>query len=118
MTLFQEEVDSLTRATTRIELSVMRIFSEMTLKEKLSMLDGDEMPGTFLYRTATEGYCHTPVKAAVSARLGLPGIRFSDGPRGCNEGTAFPCPSSRANTWNPDLEEQIVSALLDLAHHH
>ena len=46
-------------------------------------------------------------------RLGIPGVRFSDGPRGVVIGnsTAFPVTIARAATWEPDLEERVGQAM-------
>jgi len=48
-----------------------------------------------------------PVAGGAVPRLGIPGIRFSDGPRGVVIGrcTAFPVTIMRAATWDPALEE-------------
>jgi beta-glucosidase len=46
-------------------------------------------------------------------RVGLPGIAFADGPRGCVVGnaTAFPVSMARGATWDPDLEERVGDAI-------
>ena len=51
--------------------------------------------------------------AGAVPRLGVPGIRFSDGPRGAVIGrsTAFPVPMARGATWDPDLEERVGEAI-------
>ena len=50
-----------------------------------------------------------PGLAGAVPRLGIPGVRFSDGPRGVvMEGaTTFPVSMARGATWDPDLEERI-----------
>ena len=64
--------------------------------------------------TATPRTCHVAVAARMKAgpiaggavpRPGIPGIRFSDGPRGVVIGrsTAFPVTIMRAATWDPRL---------------
>nr|WP_254071182.1 MULTISPECIES: glycoside hydrolase family 3 N-terminal domain-containing protein [unclassified Rathayibacter] len=47
------------------------------------------------------------------ARLGIPGLRFSDGPRGVvmGESTAFPVSMARGATWNLALEEEVGRAI-------
>jgi beta-glucosidase-like glycosyl hydrolase len=49
-----------------------------------------------------------PIVAGAVERLGVPGLRFSDGPRGAVLGrsTAFPVPMARGATWDPELEER------------
>ncbi len=55
------------------------------------------------------GYYLHPWPAAVVERLGVPGIQFADGPRGCviGDATAFPVSMARGATFDPDLEERI-----------
>jgi len=77
--------------------------------EKLWLLDGDLTPIQWIKESVQLGYCGKPVVAGAIPKFGFPGMRFSDGPRGINTGTCFPVPSARANTFNVDLEEQIVS---------
>ncbi|MGI8459532.1 MAG: beta-glucosidase [Propionibacteriaceae bacterium] len=50
-----------------------------------------------------------PFVAGAVPRLGIPGIRFSDGGRGVVIGasTAFPVTMARAATWDPSLEERV-----------
>ena len=59
------------------------------------------------------GYNLEPIVAGAVPRLGVPGIRFSDGPRGAVIGhsTAFPVPMARGATWDPDLEERVGEAI-------
>ena len=59
------------------------------------------------------GYHGHPWPAAAVERLGIPGIRFSDGPRGCVIGpaTCFPVSMARGATFDPDLEERIGRAI-------
>ena len=60
-----------------------------------------------------EGYNHTPYVHGAVARLGIPGLRFGDGPRGVVLGrsTAFPVAMARGATWDPELEERIGGAI-------
>jgi beta-glucosidase len=89
------------------------LVAEMTLKEKLGCLDGDVpfWPG-LLDMTAGGYYRHT-WPAAVVERLGIPGLHFSDGPRGCvvGEATAFPVSMARGATFDVALEEAIGDAI-------
>jgi beta-glucosidase len=89
------------------------LLSELTPEERLGLLDGDMefWPGIIdFYR---EGYNVVPVVAGAVARLGIPGIRFADGPRGCVLGhsTCFPVSMARGATWDVDLEEQVGQAI-------
>src|SRR5690242_7271024 len=59
------------------------------------------------------GYNLEPIVAGAVERLGIPGIRFADGPRGAVIGrsTAFPVPMARGATWDPALEERVGTAI-------
>lgn len=85
----------------------------MTLSEKLGCLDGDLDAWAGLAEMATGGYHQRTFPAAVVERLGIPGLQFSDGPRGCviGEKTAFPVSMARGATWDPSLEERIGDAI-------
>lgn len=58
---------------------------------------------------STGGYNLEPYLHGEVSRLGIPGIRLSDGRRGCVKGksTAFPVPMARGATWDVVLEEKI-----------
>jgi len=81
----------------------------MTLAEKLDCLDGDTDFWPGLTDMVSGGYMKHPWPAAVVERLGIPGIHFVDGPRGCTVGpaTCFPVSMARGATFDPDLEERI-----------
>jgi len=112
--LFQTQLDAVKSGSTTISQAAEVIFSQLRDDEKLWMLDGDDGAKDFAMKMATIGYCHTTQDAGVVERLGIPGIKFSDGPRGIllgGKGTAFPVSSSRAATFNPRLEEEVVSEI-------
>jgi len=98
-----------------------QLVAGLTLDEKLWCLDGDEefwpglirMAGRAEARVAGEGYSGKPYMAAQVPRVGLPGIAFSDGPRGVVLGasTCFPVPMARGATWDVELEERIGEAI-------
>ncbi len=85
----------------------------MTLDEKLGCLDGDLDAWPGLAEMVSGGYHTRTFPAAVVERLGIPGIQFSDGPRGCviGEKTAFPVSMARGATWDPSLEERVGEAI-------
>ena len=62
---------------------------------------------------AGAGYREHVWPAARVERLGIPGIAFSDGPRGCVVGraTAFPVSMARGATFDPELEERVGEAI-------
>jgi beta-glucosidase len=89
------------------------IVAAMTPAERLGCLDGDTAFWPGLFDMTGGGYYEHPWPAAVVERLGVPGIHFADGPRGCVVGaaTAFPSAMARGATFDPRLEEQIGAAI-------
>ena len=89
------------------------LVAAMTLEEKLGCLDGDTPFWDGLIDALQGGYYQHPYPAAAVPRLGIPGFRFSDGPRGVVVGraTAFPVSMARGATFDPALEERIGDAI-------
>ncbi|HSL75208.1 MAG TPA: glycoside hydrolase family 3 N-terminal domain-containing protein [Ilumatobacteraceae bacterium] len=85
----------------------------MTDDEKLGCLDGDAPLWPGLFDMTAGGYYRHSWPAAVVERLGVPGIHFADGPRGCvvGDATAFPVSMARGASFDPDLEERIGQAI-------
>jgi beta-glucosidase len=78
------------------------LVAAMTLDEKIAQMHGVSLvPIDDLYHTAE------------NVRLGLPGLRMVDGPRGARAGnaTAFPVAMARGATWDPELEERVGEAI-------
>lgn len=89
------------------------LYDKLTTEEQLNLLDGDEYYWTGRLAIIKHGYNVHPYVMGACKRLGIPGIRFVDGPRGCvaGHGTAFPVSMARGATWNPELEEQVGRAI-------
>ncbi|HEX7834186.1 MAG TPA: glycoside hydrolase family 3 C-terminal domain-containing protein [Pseudolysinimonas sp.] len=87
------------------------LIDRMTDTELFALLDGDS-PWWLLPLIPWLLHRRAFVAGAVP-RLGIPGIRFSDGARGVviGQSTAFPVTMARAATWNPSLEEQVGHAI-------
>ena len=89
------------------------LLGQMSLHEKLGCLDGDTpfWPGTV--DMVHGGYYAHPWPAAQVERLGIPGLRFADGPRGCVVGpcTAFPVSMARGASFDPVLEGRVGEAI-------
>ena len=85
------------------------LYAELDDGERLWLLDGDTDFWEGLARFRSEGYNREPIVHGAVHRLGLPGTRFVDGPRGCVAGaaTAFPVSMARGATWDVSLEEQV-----------
>ncbi len=90
----------------------MILYGQLTNDERLGLLDGDtpfwQGMAEMLERYNARPYTHGEVR-----RLGVPGVRFVDGPRGCVAGaaTAFPVSMARGATWDIQLEEQVGEAI-------
>lgn len=89
-----------------------QIITALTNDELLGLLDGD---ADFWPGMAEMGkrYNEHPVVMGAVERLGVPGLRFSDGPRGVVMGasTTFPVSMARGATWDVELEERIGRAI-------
>ncbi len=89
------------------------LYHDLSAPERLWLLDGDEEFWDGQATMMNEGYNVRPLVHGAIDRLGIPGFKFSDGPRGVVMGhsTAFPVSMSRGATWDPDLEERIGRAI-------
>ena len=87
-----------------VEARIDALLPQLTLAEKVDQMQGvDDKPVNGLYDTAD------------NARLGIPGFRMADGPRGMafytGHATAFPVGIARGATWDPALEERVGEAI-------
>lgn len=90
-----------------------KLYGELTDDERLGLLDGDQDFWAGMRDTMVNGYNHSPIVHGAVDRLGIPGLRFSDGPRGVVMGssTAFPVSMARGATWDVTLEERVGRAI-------
>lgn len=88
------------------------LYDQLSEDERLGLLDGDTPFWEGMAEIA-RGYNQRPYVHGEVARLGIPGVRFVDGPRGCvpGQGTAFPVSMARGATWDPSLEEKVGEAI-------
>jgi beta-glucosidase len=95
------------------EAAAAELVAALTPEERRWCLDGDAPTWAGLTFLGDGGYHKAPFLAAQVDRVGLPGLAFSDGPRGCVIGnaTAFPVSMARGATWDPDLEERVGDAI-------
>lgn len=89
-----------------------QILAQLDLDERIELMCADDP----LVRGVLEmgrRYNGRPLVAGAVPRVGLPGIRFTDGPRGVvmYRSTAFPSSPARAATFDVDLEERIGDAI-------
>lgn len=96
-----------------IETGAENILADLSLDERMSMMSGDLDFWPSLLQMVEGGYGHTPYPGGEIERAGLPGVRFTDGPRGITLGssTCFPVSMARGATWDRELEERVGEAI-------
>jgi beta-glucosidase len=88
------------------------ILSKMTLRQKVNQMSADIYPKH--YKVLYPRYNCKPYYAGEDKELGIPAIKFSDGPSGIVCGynsTAFPVPIARGASFDIDLEERIGNVI-------
>jgi len=89
-------------AGTQVEQRITELLGQMSLEEKVVQMHGSAL---------RDGLWGT----AGVERLGIPGFRMSDGPRGVGvltgRATAFPVAAARGASWSPDLETRVGEAI-------
>ena len=97
------------RVGTSPEDAAKALYAQLDEGERLWLLDGDRDFWEGLRSMRAEGYNRVPYVHGAVERLGIPGTRFVDGPRGCvaGHGTCFPVSMARGATWDVELEERV-----------
>ena len=97
-----------------LESVTNQLVGEMTLKEKVRLMQGHAM-GVTIKNTLTKGryYNGEAYPAGGCKRLGIPPVLFTDGPRGIVMGkcTCFPVSMLRGATFDDELEYEIGKVL-------
>ncbi len=93
-----------------VDARARALLADLTLDEKLGLMDGD-LPfwkGLALM-SRPGGYASQFWVAGAVPRLGIPGVRFVDGPRGVvmKGATTFPVSMARGAMFDPELEERV-----------
>ncbi|KAF9894647.1 hypothetical protein FE257_006535 [Aspergillus nanangensis] len=93
--------------------AITHLLSSLTPSECLQLLDGDTPFYPGLRSILCDRYNRRPFIHGHIPRLSIPGLRFTDGPRGIVMGssTAFPVPMARGATWDTRLERRVGSAI-------
>ena len=93
--------------------TTQRLLSELSKTERLQLLDGDVPFYKGLREILCDRYNRVPFVMGAIPRLEIPGIRFTDGPRGVVMGasTVFPVSMARGATWDITLERRIGDAI-------
>lgn len=108
---FEQAVREVRAGSTSVEEATGRLLDELTDRELLWMLDGDTPLRSMI--TLPAKIKAGPIIGGAVERVGIPGVRFADGPRGVTMGhsTAFPVTMARAATWDRELEERVGLAM-------
>ncbi|KAL4736109.1 glycoside hydrolase superfamily [Aspergillus similis] len=109
---FPLAVEAIKRGTL-VSSAALRLVSQLRKSELLSLLDGDDEFWEGFRTLFYDRFNRIPYVFGAVPRLGIPGIRFTDGPRGVVMGasTAFPVPMARGATWHTALEQRIGEAI-------
>ncbi len=112
-TAFAAAVARVRRGEISADAAAAELLAQLTDPERLGLLDGDVTVWHGLVDMARHGYNREPVVAGAVGRLGIPGIRFTDGPRGVVIGhsTCFPVALARGASWDPALETEVGRAM-------
>jgi len=102
------------KITEKTTQKVQRIFNRFSLKEKIRIVTGKLTLKElwFIYRRKRL-YNTVPWCAGGVKRLGIPKLKFSDGPRGIvmHDSTCFPVAIARAASFDRDLENAIAQII-------
>ena len=111
-TAFAAAVAAVRTGERDVDAAAADLVGRLTDPELLWLLDGDLTVRRGL-REMSDRYNKVPFQAGRIDRLGIPGIRFTDGPRGVALGasTAFPVAIARAGTWDPAVERSVADAI-------
>ena len=93
----------------QIDAKARELLKQLTLDEKIEMMDGDLPFWAGFAEMMGGGYADHPWNAGVISGQNFPGIRFADGPRGIvmKGATTFPVSMARGAAWDVSLEERI-----------
>jgi beta-glucosidase len=96
----------------QVEAKARGLLAEMSLEEKTRQMSGDA-PLVRGFIDLAIAYNKRPIPAGENLRLSIPGIRFSDGPRGIvmYRSTCFPVTIARGASWDTDLEQRVGDAI-------
>jgi len=92
-----------------IDVRARKLTGQLTQDEKIKMMSGDLPFWLGMDDMMGGGYADHPWVAGAVPRLGIPGVRFADGPRGVimDGATTFPVSMGRGATFDLELEERV-----------
>ena len=97
----------------QIDAKARSLLMQMCLEEKIGQMSGDAPLFSFPAMRDLWAYNSRAIPAGENLRLGIPGIRFSDGPRGVMmyHSTCFPVSMGRGAAWDVELEARVGDAI-------
>lgn len=112
-TPFADAVDAVRRGEKSSDAAAAELLHMLTDTELLWLLDGDKALIESVVHVARTRTNFLAVTAGRIDRIGIPGLRFTDGPRGVGIGpsTSFPVAIARAATWDVDVERRVAAAI-------
>lgn len=95
-----------------IDRAAEEILSRLTLDEKIYFMSGSWINARWFIRDGFK-YNYRPWLAGGAKRLGVPPVKFCDGPRGVVSGrsTCFPVAMARGASWDTGLEVRVGEAI-------
>jgi beta-glucosidase len=119
-TPFAEAVDGVRRGNKDADEAAAELLHMLTDNELLWLLDGDKPMVKAVVDGARTRTNFLAVTAGRIDRIGIPGLRFTDGPRGVGirPSTSFPVAIARASTWDVDVERRVAAAIATEARVH
>jgi beta-glucosidase len=113
MTMFDDLTEQVRSGEATADDAAARLLAQLTLDERLGLLDGDAGLLRTIPKMAGGNHNQVFLTAGQVERLGIPGLRFTDGPRGVVRGssTCFPVAIARGATFDPELEQQVGEAI-------
>ncbi|KAL3442175.1 glycoside hydrolase superfamily [Aspergillus insuetus] len=110
---FVNAIESVKSGQHSLSQATENLLSQLTKEERLALLDGDVEFWAGLRSILWNRYNPTPYVHGAIPRLDIPGIKFTDGPRGVVMGnsTAFPVSMARGATWDLELERRVGHAI-------
>ncbi len=91
------------------DASTKDLVKSLTIDECIRLISGSRGLHSVIPRT----YRLADYPTRGVRRLGIPSLRFTDGPKGVNLGraTCFPVSSARGASWDVELEQRIGAAM-------
>ena len=98
----------------QIDAAARNLLAKLTLEQKIQLMSGDREFYAGYLRLMCGEYNRLPVNTAgAMPQFGIPGVRFTDGPRGVMlpGATTFPVAMARGASFDPQLEERVGDAM-------